>query len=136
METKQNKAAVTRFNIEFIQQGNMETFKELMADDFINQTAPPGVPKGPEGVAYFFNYFLKPSFPDLTVEIYDQVAEGDKVTTRKAFHATHSGDFFGIPATGKKVVMDVIDIVKLRNGKFVEHWNVLDWHNVMSQITG
>lgn len=136
MKTEQNKATVTRFNKEFIQQGNMETFTELIADDFINQTAPPGVPKGPEGVAYFFNHFLKPSFPDLTVEIYDQVAEGDKVTTRKAFHATHSGDFFGVPATGKKVVMDVIDIVRLRNGKFVEHWNVLDWHSVMSQITG
>lgn len=136
MKTEQNKATVTRFNKEFIQQGNMETFTELIADDFINQTAPPGVPKGPEGVAYFFNHFLKPSFPDLTVEIYDQVAEGDKVTTRKAFHATHSGDFFGIPATGKKVVMDVIDIIRLRNGKFVEHWNVLDWHSVMSQITG
>jgi predicted ester cyclase len=133
---EQNKATVIRFNKEFIEQGNMESFKEIIADDFLNQTAPPGVPKGPEGVLYFFNYFLKPAFPDLTVEIHDQVSEGDKVTTRKSFYATHQGEFFGVPASGKKVVMGIIDIIRLRDGKFIEHWNVLDWQNVMSQITG
>ena len=132
---EQNKAIVTRFNKEFIQQGNMESFKELIADDFLNQTAPPGVPKGPEGVVYFFNNFLKPSFPDLTVEIYDQVADGDKVTTRKAFHATHTADFFGVPATNKKVVMNVIDILRLRDGKFVEHWGILDMQGLMGQLS-
>jgi predicted ester cyclase len=133
---EQNKVIVTRFNKEFIEEGNVHVFNEIVSEDFINQTAPPGVPKGPEGVLYFFTQFLKPAFPDLRVVILDQVAEGDKVTTRKAFHATHKGTFFGIPASDKNVVMDVIDIVRLHNGKFVEHWNVLDWQNVVSQITG
>ena len=66
--------------------------------------------------------------------IHDQVAEDDKVTTRKSFHCTHTGEFFGMPATGKSVVMDVIDIIRLRDGKFVEHWNVLDWQSVMMQL--
>ena len=97
-----NKAIVRRFNKEFIEGGNMDSFNELISPDFINRTAPPGAPIGPEGVIYFFNHLLKPSFSDFTVEIYDQVAEGDKVTTRKAFHATHTADFFGVPASGKK----------------------------------
>jgi steroid delta-isomerase-like uncharacterized protein len=133
--TQQNKAIVTRFNKEFIEEGNMQSFNEIMGKDFINHTAPKGAPKSSEGVLYFFNQFLKPAFPDLKVVIHDQVAEEDKVTTRKTFHATHKGDFFGIPASDKKVVMEIIDIIRLQDGKFVEHWNVLDWQNVITQIT-
>ena len=107
MTTAQNKAIVTRVNKEFIEGGNIETVNELFAPDFINHTAPPGSPKGPEGVIYFFNQLLKPAFPDLKVEIHDQVAEVDKVTTRKTFHATHKAEFFGMPATNKKVIMEV-----------------------------
>ena len=93
-----NKAIVRRFNKEFIECGNMDSFNELISPDFINRTAPPR----PEGVIYFFNHLLKPPFSDFTVEIFDQVAEGDKVTNRKVFHATHTADFFGVPASGKK----------------------------------
>ena len=132
---EQNKATVARFNKEFIEQGSMEVFNELISPDFKNQTAPPGVPTGPEGVIYFFNNLLKPAFPDLKVVIHDQVAEGDKVTTRKSFYATHKEDFFGVPASGKNVVIDVIDIIRLQDGKFIEHWNVADMQAVMIQIT-
>src|ERR1051325_8610616 len=135
MTTEQNKDVVRRVNKEFIEGGNMDTFQELFAADFINTTAPPGAPKGPDGVVYFFNHLLKSAFPDLKVVIHDQVAEGDKVTTRKSFHATHQGEFFGVPATGKAVVMDVIDIIALRNGKFAEHWGILDTQGLMAQIT-
>lgn len=133
--TEQNKATVTRFNKEFIEGGNMNAFNEIIAADFINQTAPPGVPKGPEGVMYFFNHFLKPAFPELKVEIQRQVAEKDTVTTHKIFYTTHKGDFMGIPATGKNVTMEVIDIIRLKDGKFVEHWNVVDWQNIIQQLT-
>jgi predicted ester cyclase len=133
---EQNKAAVARFNREFIEKGSMQAFGELIDHDFINRSAPPGVPEGPDGVVYFFNHLLRPAFPDLRVFIHDQVAEGDKVVTRKAFHATHRGEFFGVPATGKPVVIEIIDIVRLRDGRFVEHWNVLDWQRVMAQLAG
>jgi len=136
MTAEQNKALVTRLNKEYIEGGNVNTVHELFASDFINQTAPPGTPQGPEGVIYFFDHMLKPAFPDLKVVIHDQVAEGDKVTTRKSFYATHTGDFFGVPASNKSVVMDVIDILKLKDGKFTEHWGILDMQNVMAQITG
>ena len=136
MNLEQNKTTVARFNYEFIEKGNIEVFNELIDASFINQTAPPGSPRGPEGVIYFFNHFLKAAFPDLKVIIHDQLAEGDKVTTRKSFYATHSGEFLGVPATNKPVVMDVIDIIRLTDGKFVEHWGILDMHSVMAQITG
>ena len=136
MTTDQNKELVIRFNKEFIEGGNMNTLNELLAPDFINHTAPQGVSKGPDGVAYFFNNIWKAAFPDLTVEIQDQIAEGNKVATRKCFHATHKGDFFGVPASNKKVTIDVMDIIYLRDGKAVEHWANVDMQSLMMQITG
>jgi steroid delta-isomerase-like uncharacterized protein len=133
--TEQNKAIVTRFNKEVIEQGNMESFKQLVAEDMFNHAAPPGVPTGPEGMIYFFQEILKKGFPDLKVKILHQIAEGDCVTSRKEFHATHTGSFIGIPASDKKVVVEVIEIIKLRDGKYVEHWGISNLPEVMKLIS-
>jgi predicted ester cyclase len=134
MAAEQNKALVHRVNKEFIEGGNMDTFNQIFAEDFINHTAPAGSPKNRDGVIYFFNHLLKPAFPDLKVEIHEMITEGEKVTTRKSFHATHKGEFFGVKPTNKKVVMEVIDIIELRNGKYIGHWGILDLHSLMAQI--
>jgi len=134
MTTEQNKKIVYRVNKEFIEGGNINTVHEIFAPDFINYTAPPGSPQGPDAVIYFFNQLLKPAFPELKVEIHEMIAEGDKVTTRKSFHAIHKGEFFGVKPTNKSVVMEVIDIVQLRNGKYIAHWGILDMHNLMTQL--
>ena len=131
-----NKAVVVRFNKEVIEQGNEATFHELMAADFVNRSALPGAPSGPEGMLFTFNRVLRPAFPDLSVEIHDQVAEGDKVTTRKTIRGTHRGELFGIPPTGKRVVIDVIDIVRLADGRYAEHWGVNTLPNVLSALRG
>ena len=135
MTTEENKSIVRRFNKEFIEGGDMAAFDEIISPDFINHTAPPGTPTGGEGVVYFFNHMLKPAFSQFTVEIHDQVAEGDLVTTRKSFHGVHTGEFFGVPASDRAVKMDVIDIIRLRDGRFVDHWGILDMQNVIAQIS-
>jgi len=119
-----NKAAVTRFNKEVIERGDERAFRELMAPEFVNRTAPPNAPAGPEGMLHTFNRVLRPAFPDLRVEIHDQIAEGDKVTTRKTVHGTHQGELMGIAPTNKRISIEVIDIVRLENGRYVEHWGV------------
>jgi predicted ester cyclase len=133
--TEKNKTVVTRFNKEFIEGANMESFKELVSPDFVNRSAPHGVSTGPDGMIYFLQHVLKIAFPDLKVIIHDQVAEGDKVTTRKSFHATHTGEFMGIPATGKKVIIDVIDIIRLHEGKYAEHWGMSNIPNVIAALS-
>lgn len=62
---------------------------------------------------FTFNRVLRPAFADLQVEIHDQIAEGDKVTTRKTLPGTHRGKLLGIAPTGRQVAIDVIDIVRL-----------------------
>ena len=135
MITEENKAIVRRINKEFIEGGNMDIFNETFSENFINHSAPSGSPKNRDGVVYFFNHLLKPAFPDLKVEIHEMLAEGDKVTTRKSFYATHKGDFFGVQPTNKSVVMEVIDIIQLRSGKYIGHWGILELHSLMAQLT-
>jgi len=128
-----NKEIVRRFNKEVIEQCNRDSFDQLMHSDFINRTAPPNANNSNGMWNTFFN-ILKPAFPDLTVEIYDQVAEGDKVTTRKAITATHTGVLMGIEPTGKQVRIDVIDIVRLKDGKYFEHWGINTLQTVISEL--
>src|SRR5215212_4549321 len=101
LTTEQNKETVLRFNNEVIGQGNMQTFKELVADDVYNHSAPPGVSTGADGMVYFLKDILRKSFPDLEVEILDQVAERDLVTTRKRIRGKHTAELMGIPASNK-----------------------------------
>jgi steroid delta-isomerase-like uncharacterized protein len=136
---EKNKAVVVRFNKEFIEQGNAACFADLVADDLVNHAAPSGAPapgSGPESMIHFLHHILRVGFPDITVNILDQVAENDKVTTRKEFHGTHTGEFMGIPASNKKVVIKVIDIIRLRDGKYVEHWGMSNLAEVMQEIAG
>jgi len=129
-----NKAAVVRFNKEVIEQGDEGAFGDLMAPDFVNRTAPPGAPPGAAGMWMTFTQVLRPAFPDLRVVIHDQIAEGDKVTTRKTIHGTHRGELLGIPATNQRVAIEVIDIVRLENGRYVEHWGVNTLATVLASL--
>jgi Predicted ester cyclase len=130
---EENKAIVRRFNKEVIEEGNLETFNAIMDKDFVNQTAPPSSNRA-DGMWNTFTKILKPAFPDLKVEIYDQIAENDKVTTRKAIIGTHKGILMGIEPTGKKIQIDVIDIVRLKNGKYFEHWGINTLHSIISEL--
>jgi predicted ester cyclase len=129
-----NKAVVTRFNKEVIEGGDEAAFRQLIAPDFVNRTAPPGAPAGPDGMIDTFNRVLRPALPDLTVEIHDQIAEGDKVTTRKTIRGTHRGELFGVPATQRRVAIDVIDIVRIEAGRYAEHWGINTLTAVLAQL--
>ena len=102
----------------------MDSFKALMDERFVNRSAPAGMDNGPQGMIYFFNEILRPAIPDVKVEIHQQVAEGELVTTRKTISGTHTGTLLGIPASGKMISIDVIDIVRVKDGKYVEHWGI------------
>jgi steroid delta-isomerase-like uncharacterized protein len=131
---EKNKAVVVRYNKEFIEKGDNRVFEDTIAADFVNHTPQQGQAGDRASVAHFFNDMLRPAFPDLTVTIHDQVAEGDEVVTRKSYIGTHRKTFLGVPATGKSVQFSVIDILKLRDGQYVEHWACADMLGLLSQL--
>ena len=129
------KSLMRRFVDEFQSEGDEAVADELLADNFRNHTAPPGMSPDKQGVKAYFAAFRR-AVPDLHAQVHDMLADGDKVVTRKTFHGTHTGEFMGLPATGNAISVDVIDIVRVRDGKFVEHWNVLDTLALMRQMGG
>lgn len=134
MDAQAPKHVVQRFNVEVIEGGSRLSFERLVAPDFVNRSAPPGTPNGAESLWSTFQNVLRPGLSDLRVTIHDQVAEDGKVTTRKTITGRHSGELMGIAATGRPVVIDVIDIVRVQDGRYVEHWGINTLSNVLAQL--
>ena len=133
MSAEKNKALVRHFVDEVQSAGNIDALDEICSPDFVNHSAPPGVPSNCEGVKQLTAMFRQ-AFPDSYFTIEDMMAEGDKVATRKTFHGTHQGEFMGIPPTGQQVSMGLIDIVRIADGRVVEHWSMGDNLGMMQQL--
>jgi predicted ester cyclase len=76
------------------------------------------------------------AFPDIRVTVEDQVAEGDKVSTRRTWEATHQGSYRGLAATGKRVKWTQISIVRFVDRRVVEDWAVADELSILQQVGG
>jgi predicted ester cyclase len=63
-----------------------------------------------------------------------QTAQGDLVVTRWTFRGRHTGEVFGVPATGKPVTMSGVFIDRVEDGKIVEHWDEADVLGLLQQI--
>jgi predicted ester cyclase len=77
---------------------------------------------------------FRAAFPDGSMTIEDMIAEGEKVVTRKTYRGTHQGEFLSIPPTGRHVSLGLIDIMRIVDGKVVEHWNVGDDLGMLQQL--
>jgi predicted ester cyclase len=75
------------------------------------------------------------AFSDIKTIVEDQIAEGDKVATRITMYCTHTGEYQGIPATGKRIVITFIDIALIKARKIVEEWVEFDMMNILRQIS-
>jgi steroid delta-isomerase-like uncharacterized protein len=132
-ETERNKAVVRRFIEEVQNKKNMDVFDELNAEDFVNLSAPPGMPADREGGKIYLGGFLS-AFPDSQVTVDDMIAEGDRVATKKTFTGTHTGEFMGLAPTGNRVTLQYVDILRLRDGRIIEHWLSMDQLSFMQQL--
>ena len=134
MSVEQDKALFRRLVEEVFNKGDVSTIDELLAPNFVErEVLPPGTPSGREGVKQLTMMF-RTAFPDFNVRLDDLIAEGDKVVARSTWSGTQKGEFMGIPPTGRRVSFDVIDILRVSGGKFVEHWGVMDSSALMQQL--
>ena len=132
MSTEENKA-VARRTVEAINAGDMSLFESLVAPDSVDHTVPPGMPPTRESVKQFLTMF-RAAFPDWHYTIEDVIAEGDRVVQRATARGTMKGEFLGRPATGKSATWGEIHIVRLKDGKIVEHWANVDQLGMLQQL--
>ncbi len=133
MSVERVKSMVRRV-VEVQQNGNVDAIDQLFAEDFVDHTPFPGVTPDREGVKDFCTAMLA-AFPDLRVTIQDQVAQEDAVATRKLFSGSHRGAFLGLPASGREMTFEVIDILRFRDGRITDHWLVVDSGALIRQLT-
>ena len=114
--------------------GDIDGFGALLADGFVEHEETPGVAPTKEGVLEFFRMY-RAAFPDLRMDPEDVVASGEKVVARVRATGTHEGEFMGMPATGKSVDVQLIDIMRFdEDGLVSEHWGVVDMLAMMQQL--
>ena len=133
MSAEQNKAIARRIPLEAFNKGNLAVFDEVLAANYVDHFPPPGFPAGREGYKRFVP-LLRTAFPDLQFTLEQELADGDKVVHYVTTHGTHKGEFMGISPTQKKVTWTQLHIVRLADGKVVEHWGVIDQLGLLQQL--
>jgi steroid delta-isomerase-like uncharacterized protein len=134
--SNENKNKVRRFLQEAFTEGKAEVVDEVLDPDFVcyDPNSEAGEVRGAETIKGEIEYFHS-AFADFAYTIEDQIAEGDKVATRYTISGTHQGEFFGVPATGKRIEMSGISIDRFdESGKMVEEWPEYDLLGAMRQL--
>jgi predicted ester cyclase len=126
-----NMATFRRVIHEGWNSGNVDAIDQLFASDFTEHQA--GIGPGREGVKASIRS-LRTAFPDLHLTFEAIVAHGDQVWGRLKATGTHEGPFLGARGTGRHISVDVIDIVRVVDGRIVEHWGVADRLGVALQV--
>ena len=112
-----------------INRGDMAVFDELVSNDYIDHT---GVPDRETYRQLIVQSRI--AFPDLRLTIEDEIVEGERWVGRFRWTATHGGEFMGVPATGRRISIEGIGILRIVDGRMVERWNVTDVIGLLQQI--
>jgi steroid delta-isomerase-like uncharacterized protein len=119
-----NKRLVYRIVEEMFNEGRLDVAAEIFAPDFVDRGHESMAEKdgGPDGFANFVKA-VRVALPDIRATIQAMVAEGDYVAMWNTATATHRGELFGMPPSGKPISMKDFHFFRFRDGKIVEHWN-------------
>jgi steroid delta-isomerase-like uncharacterized protein len=128
------KRIAERWFEEVLSEGKMEVIDELCSPDHVEHNPLPGTdPVGLAGIREGVTR-VRAAFPDIEVTVEDIVVEGDQLAARTTLRGTHEGEFFGVPATGKRIEVSRYDFVRFEDGLAVEHWGTIDSAALMEQI--
>ena len=122
-----------RVQLDYYGSGRYDLAEQAVTPDYVDHEAPPGTPLGPEGANAVLRW-LRGAFDDLSYEVQDAFGNGDRVAMRVTTRGTHTGEFMGKPATGRRFEMEAIHIYRIENGRVAEHWAKRDDVALANQI--
>lgn len=127
-------AATMQRAYDLINAGDVDGFGDLVADDFVEHEEVPGLPPTKEGVLTLFRGY-RAAFPDLQMTAHEIIASGDRTVARVTTTGTQAGEWMGMPASGKRVEVQLIDIMGFdAAGLICEHWGVMDMLSMLQQL--
>lgn len=128
-----NKAGMQKFYDEVFNKHNPAMFDSCVTADYVEHEIQPGYPPTREGTKKHFADFFA-AFPDINCKINFMVADTSYVVVQCTVTGTNTGSMMGMPATGKKMNVEGVDIVRFVNGKGVEHWGYREEMKMMMQM--
>ncbi len=131
MSAEENIAIVRRLIDEGFSGGDLDVVDEVMAPGCLEHQR--GNKPGAEGAKDTIRT-LRKWFSEFQLTIEDVAVNGDKVWMRNVARGVNTGSIMGHPPTGKHMQVDVYDVVRIENGKIVEHWGVADQMGLMLQL--
>jgi steroid delta-isomerase-like uncharacterized protein len=133
MSTAQNIAIVRRIFDEVINQENKAALDDILAPDMITHDTING---RLEGAAAFKGLiaFFDAAFPGHRVTVQRYIADGDCVAVHHTHYARHTGDFMGLPPTGRELVVPGMELYRLSEGRVVEFWRHDDDAGMLRQL--
>jgi predicted ester cyclase/ketosteroid isomerase-like protein len=134
VHAEEHRALFSRWFEELWNRKNYAITKELVDEQFTAHGAGgQDIKQGPDGVAGMVKIWHQ-AFPDGRMTMDDIITEGEFSTIRMTFRGTHTGDFYGVPASNKKVEVTSIGIDRVVNGKITEGWGELNMLGMMQQM--
>ena len=109
------------------------SFPEIHTEAYIQHSG-----RSPNGLAAQIENFrgIFGRMPDVQARVEDRIIAGDRVVARMSFTATHTQPLQGIAPTGRRFTLRTIDIWRVENGKFAEHWDIVDYAGLQKQLRG
>ncbi|WP_328665710.1 ester cyclase [Streptomyces sp. NBC_00322] len=130
---KTPKSVIRRFSEEVVNKGNFDVLAELVHEDVKFNSTVAGAAPGIDGVREIFSALHK-GFSNAACAIEELVAEGETVAERFTFTGTHSGEFHGVRATGKRVSMSGMAMFRVVDGKIAARWGLEDQLGLLRQL--
>jgi steroid delta-isomerase-like uncharacterized protein len=132
MDIERNKEIARRFVEEVMVKADPAAVDELVSEDFQPHSWG-AMPPGRDGLKKAQERVTQ-GLAEAHMEIHDVIAEDDRVAVRLTSHGRHTGEFMGMPASGKEYAISEIHIVRIRDGQVVEHWRDADMLGMLRQI--
>ena len=135
MDSADNAEVIGRLHRALFDSADLDAVVDaFFATNFESHNTPPGLPSGVDGVKAFFAMF-RDGFSDIEVTVDQIVSQNDAVAVATTTRGTHTGQLFGVSPTGRRVSVTGIDIVRLTEGKIVEHRGLTDTVGLLRQLT-
>ena len=136
MPEAENRALFERYFDEVANKDNLDLADEIFAADYQHHDPANPDPRPMIGSQAVKDHLtsLKSAFPDLVFDIDDIVAEGDSIVVRWTARGTNTGDYFGMPATGKPIDITGMNTWNTRDGMAIEGWVNRDDMGLLQQL--
>jgi steroid delta-isomerase-like uncharacterized protein len=124
MDRRDIERLVQRWTKEGIAEGRLDTFDQLLSEDVLDRSGP----TLSQGIEPFKARAaaVRAAFTDIDIRLEDLVVDGDAIAWRWALTGTHVGAFAGVAPTGRRITLEGVNFQRLKGGRVVEHWTMVD----------